>query len=107
MGKNSLTVHQHDPGTTDGRAAVTYELSARAEVQLKLYDHLGTLILLHHEGERPEGIHTIDIDTCDLPDGRYYYLLETGDASAIRSLTVSKVDSEQAEPGAPALDEVG
>ncbi|MBE0555755.1 MAG: hypothetical protein IH628_00870 [Proteobacteria bacterium] len=88
MAKNSLKVYQHLPEPTGRMAAITYELSVKAEVQLKLYDGLGTLILSQLEGYREAGVHTINLVTGGLAEGLYYYLIEAGDASAIRSLTV-------------------
>lgn len=90
MLNNILIVYRHAPEPASDTAIVAYELRKSANVSLKLYSNLGSVMTETALGARPKGRHTAVLDLSALPEGSYFYLLEADGAAAIRSITVRR-----------------
>ncbi|MCZ7555791.1 MAG: hypothetical protein M5R41_05245 [Bacteroidia bacterium] len=99
MLNNTLIVYRHSPEPASDTATVAYELRKSANVSLKLYNNLGTIMTERKLGAYPKGRHTVVLEVAAYPEGMYYYLIEADGAAAIRSITVSRSvhDADAAE----------
>ena len=55
---------------------VRYELPARADVRVSVFDYLGRRLRIYDEGSRNPGAHMLQLTFGDLPNGVYLYKVE-------------------------------
>jgi len=65
------------PNPTPNKTTVSFTLTERGHVSLKLYDELGALRMTLFDGEMEAGDHTWPFATRDLPSGIYTIVLST------------------------------
>jgi beta-glucanase (GH16 family) len=86
-GNTQVSLEQNYPNPFRATTVINYELQEEEEISLGLYDALGRRIRILEEGVRQPGRHTCQLDGSDLPNGLYYYRLETRWGSRVRRMT--------------------
>ncbi|MBS1904904.1 MAG: choice-of-anchor D domain-containing protein [Bacteroidetes bacterium] len=84
VGPYSLSTPTPNPA---GRVVtIPYELGLAARVRIELYDQLGRHIRTLLDADRGIGKHTLSASLNDLPNGEYYYVLESLEYRATQKL---------------------
>jgi hypothetical protein len=76
------------PNPISHKGTVSFSLPATDHVSLKLYNIAGQLVDELIDARVDAGRHTMSIDTCRLPQGTYFVILETACAIETRLITV-------------------
>lgn len=71
----SYQLHQNYPNPFNPATVISFQLSVRSFVTLKVYNLLGEEVAVLAEGEKNPGTHTVRFDPSDLPSGVYFYRL--------------------------------
>lgn len=77
-----------NPATDDGKTNIRFNLQGSREVVLKLYNELGNEISTLVSGPMAAGPHNVNLNVNNLPNGTYFYKLQSGDFVATRSMIV-------------------
>ena len=72
------------------QTALTFSLRKEQTVLLQIFDAQGKLVETLQQGALPSGTHQFVWDATDLPNGLYYYQLQTNTDTYTRKLVVSK-----------------
>ena len=72
------------------QTALTFSLRNEQTVLLQIFDAQGKLVETLQQGALPSGTHQFVWDATDLPNGLYYYQLQTNTDTYTRKLVVSK-----------------
>jgi hypothetical protein len=75
---NSTKLFPPVPSPVHDRATIVYQLAARGEIVLDLFDAQGALVRTLATGSRDAGRHAETIDVTGLPSGAYRYRLQAG-----------------------------
>lgn len=87
----TFTLHQNYPNPFNPTTQIAFELPARAQVSVKVFDLRGQVVAtLLDERSYPQGQHTIEFDASDLANGVYFYELQAAGAKVIRRMTLLK-----------------
>ena len=82
---------QNYPNPFSTTTRITYNLSTESNVQLKVYSYDGQLIRAYNEGSEPKGIHHIDFNASDLPNGIYLYeIYLNGQRKQMKKMVIMK-----------------
>ena len=73
------SLHQNFPNPFHGRMSVTYDVSTRTRVVLKVFDVRGREVQRLVDTVQPAGTYTVGFAAGDLSAGVYYYSLRSGD----------------------------
>jgi hypothetical protein len=71
-------LHQNYPNPFNPSTSISYSISERAFVTLKVYDVLGNEIAILVNEEKTIGNYKVDFDASGLPSGIYFYRLQAG-----------------------------
>ncbi|RKZ27551.1 hypothetical protein DRQ20_00140 [bacterium] len=82
--KVSLSV----PAVAGKTADITFSVPADMKVSLKIFDVTGRCVKVLYDGNVKKGIHTLKVNTEELPTGAYFVRLDTGKRSATEKLIV-------------------
>ncbi|MBA3899522.1 MAG: T9SS type A sorting domain-containing protein [Bacteroidetes bacterium] len=85
---NGTKLFQNQPNPSKNMTTIRYELGNSAKVTLDVFDISGRHVLSVNEGDKPAGLHSINISTANLNGGIYYYTLNTGNARATKKMVV-------------------
>ena len=85
---NSVTLHQNFPNPCRDYTFIKYELQQAANVSLSIFDFLGREIMHLVDGFETKGVHAIQVNTSDLPGGRYFFRLQTDKSVTVKSMMV-------------------
>lgn len=77
---------QSYPNPFDTITRITYTLTEPSDVHLTVHDLLGRAVRVLASGTMPAGTHEVTFDAAGLPDGVYFYRLQTGRFYETRSL---------------------
>ena len=69
-------------------ATVSVEMPEAGAARLAVYDALGRVVVVAHDGPLAAGRHAVSLDTARLPAGVYLVRLDAGGAAAVQRLTV-------------------
>ncbi|MDZ4806473.1 MAG: T9SS type A sorting domain-containing protein [Candidatus Eisenbacteria bacterium] len=72
-----ITLLQNYPNPAGSRTQIAYSLAADQDVRIGIYDVSGRLVQTLVNQWQPAGTHRIDMSFSGLPDGAYFYRLET------------------------------
>lgn len=86
---STMEVTQY-PNPFANETTVNYSLQEAAEVNYKVVDMAGNVILSGEEGNQTAGEHTFTIDGASFANGVYYLELTAGDNKVTRRLVVNK-----------------
>ncbi len=70
-------LHNH-PNPFSNETAIRFELAAKENVSLKVFNSMGQPVMVLHEGGLDKGIHEFTFEAKHLPDGFYFYSLSAG-----------------------------
>ncbi|MCD4795042.1 MAG: T9SS type A sorting domain-containing protein [Bacteroidales bacterium] len=91
--KNQLPeviLYQNYPNPCNNTTTIDFLISDNAFVSLKVYDNFGKEVVTLINEIRPAGKYKVNWETADLPNGVYYYRLQTGDITKIRKAILMK-----------------
>ncbi len=77
---------QNYPNPFNPSTTIRYALPAASQVQIRIYNTLGSEVATLVEGERGEGLHEVTFDAAGLPSGVYYCRMIAGAFTANREL---------------------
>ncbi len=84
-----FSLNQNFPNPFNPSTNISFTLSQRAEVSLKVYNVIGQSVAVLIERQILEaGARTIQFNATALPTGVYYYKLEAGNAVAVKRMTL-------------------
>ena len=87
---NNFSLSQNYPNPFNPATTIRYELSAKSDVSLKVYDALGRLVATLVDGARPVGVHTVVFDGTKMASGVYLYQLKIGNYISTRKMVLMK-----------------
>ncbi len=90
IASGSFSLSQNYPNPFNPATAISYQLSAASEVNLKVYDLLGREVASLAEGYRSAGSHTVQFDAAGFPTGVYICRLVAGTFTAHRKMLLMK-----------------
>ena len=85
-----LTLNQNYPNPFNPSTTIQFELAAREEVQLVVYDVAGRRVAEILNQTMPAGVHQVEFDGNGLASGVYFYRLSTPTISSTRSMMLIK-----------------
>jgi len=85
---SSVNLHQNYPNPCREYTFIKYELSKASDVKLTVFDFLGREVMQLVDNHEMAGTHALQVNTSDLPAGRYFYRLQTNDAVMVKSMMV-------------------
>ncbi|NUN10109.1 MAG: T9SS type A sorting domain-containing protein [Ignavibacteriaceae bacterium] len=86
----SFTLNQNYPNPFNPATTISYNLSGRANVSLKVFDMLGREVASLVNGVKEAGNHTVSFDASNLTSGLYVYRLDAGSQTATRKMMLVK-----------------
>ena len=78
------------PNPVKDKASITFNLRESNNVQLKVYNSIGSLVFETKEQSYPVGEHSIIFENKMLYDGIYYFQLKIGDINFTRKVLITK-----------------
>ena len=86
--QNGVGLGQNYPNPANGNTVIPYELSAASVAIFQLFDLSGKLLERRALGNKPAGVHRLEVDTRTLPEGVYYYTLQANGNQLAKRMTV-------------------
>ncbi|MDQ3046930.1 MAG: T9SS type A sorting domain-containing protein [Bacteroidota bacterium] len=86
----SLKLFQNSPNPAKEKTQVSFQVGTAGPVSLKLYDMLGNPMVSLLEEDLKAGTHSVVVDTQNIPNGIYFYVLNKDGVSRSLKLIVSK-----------------
>ncbi len=83
-----LTLEQNTPNPVATTTSIRFSLPESGPVSLSVFDVTGRQMAIVVSGYRASGTYTTSFNASDLPNGTYYYRLETGGQSATRMFAI-------------------
>jgi len=81
-----VTLHQNFPNPFNSSTTIVYELPQNTHVTLKVYDILGREVKTLTDEDNTAGQHHAVADLQSLPSGIYFYRMQAGNATRLRSM---------------------
>ena len=88
--EESFSLEQNNPNPFNPTTKITFTLSSKDVVKLKVYDILGREIAVLAEGQYEVGKHAIEFNASNLPSGVYFYNLTTSTSSVTKKMLLLK-----------------
>lgn len=85
-----IELYQNYPNPCSYETTILYRLNKAGNIKIAVYDILGNEIETLEDGICSEGKHQIILNTERMNAGAYFYKLEQGNHSAIRTMIISK-----------------
>lgn len=76
------------PNPSNGLAKLSYTLKQQGNVNISIYDASGRLVNSLINETKPAGVHTINLNNQELPNGIYFIRVETPDGITSKPMTV-------------------
>lgn len=87
---NNYELSQNYPNPFNPTTKISYNLKAKTNVTLSVYDAMGRLITTMNKGVQEAGSHSVDFTAGSLASGVYYYKLETDDFTDTKKMLLVK-----------------
>ena len=84
------SLEQNTPNPVTCLSRINFTIPVRDHVQLILLNSMGSGIQSLVNADTEAGSHTVVLDGSNLPDGIYFYRMNTGNYSAVKKLVISK-----------------
>ncbi len=81
---------QNKPNPVENNTSIEFEVYEGGETNLYLVDMLGKVVKTIQNGNLSAGSYTIDLELPELPNGSYYYILQTPTYKICRRLDISR-----------------
>ena len=81
---------QNYPNPFNPSTRITYQLSERSHVQLRVYDALGRLLSTLVDGNESVGSHDVAFNAAGLSSGVYFYQIRIGDNISTKKMVLMK-----------------
>lgn len=85
-----LRVFQNVPNPSKDVTYIRFQLYAQSHISLKLYDLIGNEIMTVADDEFKPGMHTLPVETSNISEGIYFYIIKTDGYSRSMKMIVSK-----------------
>ena len=95
LSKVNIRLEQNYPNPVENTTTIEYELPEAAEVQLQLFAANGQLLRVLVKQQQSKGIHSIETQLNDLPNGVYYYTLSGSMRTSNQNFQQSKILMKQ------------
>ena len=82
----TFILHQNYPNPFNPSTTIRYEIPVRSGVRLTVFDPLGQLVQILHDGPAEAGGHSVLFDAGNIPSGIYFYRLQAGSFTETRKL---------------------
>jgi hypothetical protein len=86
----SFKLFQNRPNPAKENTSIKLQVNSAGLVSMKLYDVLGKQVATLIDQNLNPGVHTIPVETEDMPDGIYFYVLKKGGITQTRKMIISK-----------------
>ncbi len=86
----ALKLFQNSPNPAKEKTHLSFQLGSAGAVSLRLYDMLGNPMTTLLDEELKAGLHSVVVDTQNIPNGIYFYVLNKDGVSRSLKLIVSK-----------------
>lgn len=86
---NSASLEQNYPNPFSGETIIQFRLPESSHVKLVLFDQMGQLVEVLIDGEAPEGVNTVKLNSDNLKPGIYFYQLNTGKFTGLKKIIVT------------------
>jgi len=80
----------NQPNPCNHQTTISYQLTEEGLVSLKVYDVLGNEVTSLVNENQNKGIHKISFNTESLPEGIYFYTLQTGNNQITRKMVINR-----------------
>lgn len=87
---NAVQLFPNYPNPFNPESIISYYLPQDESIRLAVYDGLGRLVRLLHDGMSSAGMHRYVFEAHDLPSGMYIYRLETQSGTFSRKMVLMK-----------------
>jgi hypothetical protein len=87
-GIRTVELYQNFPNPCRDFTFIKYDLLQSSQVNLSVFDFLGREVMHLVNGYETKGVHAIQVNTSDLPAGRYFFRLQTNEAVIVKSMMV-------------------
>ena len=87
---DGFALHQNYPNPFSTTTTFEYRIPQPSRVTLQVFDVLGRQVIPLVDEEQAEGIHEVEFNRGNLPDGLYYYRLTAGSLSDTKKLLIGK-----------------
>jgi len=85
-----IALHPNYPNPFNPSTSIKFSLPKETHVTLKIYNLLGEEMTTLVDGIRSAGVHTVNFDAKNLPNGIYFSVLQVGEARQVRRLVLMK-----------------
>ena len=79
--KNAVVLHQNYPNPFGYQTTIKYELKKSEQISIQIFNLTGEKVATIFEGFQSEGEHKIDLISEGIPNGVYFYQLQTEDVN--------------------------
>jgi hypothetical protein len=86
----SFRLFQNKPNPAKENTNIKLQVNSSGHVTLKLYDILGKAVATMLDQEMTEGVYFVPVETGNLPDGIYFYVLKKEGITQTRRMVISK-----------------
>jgi hypothetical protein len=86
----AFKLYQNKPNPAKDNTSIRLQLHTSGHVSLKLYDVLGKTISTLLDQNIQEGLYAIPLETANIPDGVYFYVIKKDGMSQTRRMIISK-----------------
>ncbi|MFI5202092.1 MAG: T9SS type A sorting domain-containing protein [Candidatus Kapaibacterium sp.] len=89
-GKPQFVLEQNFPNPVSSSTEIDYNLASAAPVLLTVYNQLGQQVATAANSVQSAGEHSTTFNAGTLPNGMYYYKLQSGDFTATRTMVINR-----------------
>jgi len=86
----NFELYQNYPNPFNPTTVISFNLSAKTEVEMEIFDLLGRIVNHVELGNMNAGHHSIKYDAVNLSSGVYFYRIKAGDFSETRKMVLMK-----------------
>jgi uncharacterized repeat protein (TIGR02543 family) len=83
-------LNQNYPNPFNPSTRISFNVPAKADIRLAVYNVLGEMVQSLLNGEMEAGYYEVVFDAANLPSGLYFYRLDSGSFSEIRKMVLMK-----------------
>lgn len=85
-----VVLEPNQPNPVSSATTFGFSMAKSGNVKLEVYSHLGQLVSTVFEGRLPAGRHQVQWDALGLPNGLYYYRLQTDYGNPSRRMVIAR-----------------